>query len=265
MAYTPMWNIRGGAPRIGQGDTVWNFSQFVAATGGKPLLRVNEQKLLRGPFFLTATLTDNAALDIDLTLASVFDKRVQSHYGTSASRIKAALRVSGIGLYVNSGTFNAETLALKESLDNGAYLRLNRGNNTVDLPLRGHIFEAISQFQFAQAAAAAETRGILSGRIWELERSYHLDLETDSMSLRCDTAINWAGGNQGAFAVILGHIGPRDFPGANIRDYDTCGSSPDFEMASVGPKLFGQLSGLGIGGGGTLGGGLAAVSRAPGS
>jgi hypothetical protein len=262
MAYQPMWNIR---PRITQDDSVWNFSQFVAATGGKPLLRVSEQKLLRGPFLLSVTLPDNTTADLDLTLASVFDKRVQSHYGTSASRIKAALRISGVALCVNNGVFNAETMALKADLDDGAYLRLNRGNNTVDLPLRGRIYEPWSQFQFAQGAAAAEARAIMAGRAWELERSYHMDLESDSLSLRIDSAINWAGGAQTAYVVILGHMGPRDYPGAQIRDYDSCNGNPDFQMASVGPKLFGQLTGLGIGSGSTLGGGIAAVSRAPGT
>lgn len=241
--------------RQGPPATVENFQDFITATGGRKLLRVGEQKCLKGgPFWVSTTLTDNAAIAADLTTGDKWDKRVQGHYSSSSNRLKAVLRLTGIGLYINDDLYHAETLALKQALDDEAYIRISRGPHTMDLPLRGRIMQPYSQFQYTQTAAADAERALAGGRAWMLERDYQIDLETDSMSLRVDNAINWAGGNIAAHTMLFGWIAPRDFAGTGVKDTDVCAQGTEgFILSSVGPVEHGQLTAIGVGGPQTMG------------
>jgi len=242
--------VQGQAP-----DVVQTFPDFIQATGGRPLLRVGEQKLLQGgPFWIDVTITDNAAVAADLTLGSVWDKYVQGHYSSAASRLKAVLRLAGIGLYINDDLFRAETQALKESLDNEAYIRISRGPNTVDLPLRARMWEPWSAFEFKQAAAADAERALLGGRPWIFGKEYQFDLEVDTFQFRVDNAINWAGGNISAKVAAFGWLAPRDYPGTGIKDTDVCSMGSDaYQIASVGPRTHAALVAAGVGGPQTIG------------
>lgn len=254
--------VRGQAQRIVpvvngqvQPDVVQNFPQFVEATGGRPLLRAEEQKLLHGgPFWLDVTITDNAAVAADLTLGSVWDRYVQGNYSSSASRLKAVIRVAGLGLYVNDSDFRGETQALKESLENQAYVRISRGPNTLDIPLIGRIWEPWAAFDFKQAAAANEERALFGGRPLLLAKELQFDLEVDTFSFRLDTGVNWASGNILAKLAVFGWLAPRDYPGTGTKDTAVCSqNSEGYLIASAGPRAHGALLAAGVGGPGTTG------------
>lgn len=232
---------RKSAPR-----EVEDFNQFVVATGGRPLLRVGDSRLLAGPFDLAVTITDNAAVAADLTLQSVWDKRVQTQYGSSTSNdVDAILRLAGAQLYINDADFRAEATALKEALDNQAYIHTVRAGKTHDFPLRGHITEPWATFEFHEAANTAVERVMMHGPPVMFDRPFNVDLRTDQLTLQSDTAINWSSGNIVGYVRLWGHLAPREYPGAMVADTDTCSASGASE--SVGPVGFGNLTQSGFG------------------
>lgn len=231
---------------------VENFNQFVLATGGSPLLRLGNPQLLAGHFDLSVSITDNVAVAADLTLQSVWDKRVQTLYGSSASAdVEGVFRLAAIQLYINDADFRGEAIALKESLDNLAYIHLVRTANTMDIPLRGHITEPWTTPAGLTTAmlALAEERSVLKGPPRILERPLNIDIRTDQMTLQVDTAINWASGNIAAFVRLFGHLAPRDYPGALVADTDTCSDNIKSQSASADPWTFMNLKQAGFGAG----------------
>lgn len=231
-------------------EQVTRFGQFCLATGGLPLLRVGDARLLRGPFDVAITITDNAVVAASTLLTpSLWDKRVQAAYTASSSaQLEAILRYQGFGVYINDGDFRTETPSLKESLDNLLYIRVARSTKAMDYPMRGHIWEAWRSQDFKQAVAADSDRVVLDGRPWLLERPFTLDCRSDTFVYNVDTAINWASGNIVGFLRIYGHIGPKDFPGANVQD-SSCELTEDTEA----PEEFGALQVSGLGSPGALG------------
>jgi hypothetical protein len=237
----------------GMRSQVKTFADFIVATRGRPLLKVPDQRLIRGPFWVAVTLTDNAVVAASLTAQSSWDKRVQTLYGSAATAIKANLHLEGFGgLYINDSDYRGETLALKESLDNLAYVHAVRGGKTMDWPLRSRIFEPWNQFQFAQASAAADERALHRPNPWVLERPYRLDLETDQFTVQVDTAINWGTGNILGYLQILGFLAPKDFMGTTGVDDTSC-SDQNYGIdegglpTAVGPMKFAELGGIGLG------------------
>lgn len=238
---------------------VETFGQFVLATGGAPLLRVGEPRLLRGPFLVDASYADNAAVDVDLTLCSAWNRRIQGFYGGSGVPLKASLRIAGFFVYVNDADFRGEAQALKEALDNGAYLHLDRSGAVIDFPITGTLVEPYSAIQFHETTNSDVERTIMAGKPWIFERPYQLDLETDGLSL-VGPAINWASGAIALKVGILGHIGPKGFPGTDATDINVCGidSGPNAAVnvyESTGPAQFAELGLTGVGKATALGAG----------
>lgn len=231
-----------GQPRVGP-RAVTTFPEFILATGGQPLLRIGDQRLLRGPFYVSATITDNAVVAQSLTTQSLWDKRVTTLYGASASTtVKGILHLAGVRLYIPDANYRGETEILKASLDNLAYIHTVRAGKTMDFPLRFHVAEPWGQFDFKQTAAATEERVIQSNPPWFFERPYRIDLETDQFTLQVDTAINWATTNIAAFIEVWGHMAPKEFPNAQMVDSTCEASSVPFETAS--PLAFADLGNL---------------------
>jgi hypothetical protein len=226
------------------------FAQFVVATGGRPLLRLDDDRLLRGPFDLAVTITDNAAVNADLTLQSVWDKRVQTLYGSSTSAdIEGVIRIAGMELYANDAGFHVETPTLKASLDNLAYVRMISQGVTRDWPLRGHVREPWTAMEFHEAANSALTRLVLGGHPHFFERPIPVDLRTDQLEFHVDTAINWAGSAPVMYLRLFGHLAPRDYPGAMIGlGLASCGTGAPGANEALDPQQYAEITARGFGG-----------------
>lgn len=230
---------------------VSTFNEFVVGTGGRPLLRLGDARLVAGRFDIAVTLTDNAVVAADLGLASVWDKRVQTLYGSAAVKLEAVFRIGAAQLYINDADFRGETEAKKESLDNLLYIHMVRASNTMDIPLRGHICEpwATPAGLTTAMLALTEERAVLKGPPRKFERPFQLDLKTDQFTLQQDTAIDWASGNIVGYLRVWGHLCPRDYAGAMVSDSDVCANTPAAAESSVGPVEFFQYTQQGFGGG----------------
>lgn len=227
---------------------VSTFTQFVLATGGRRLLRVGDPRLLAGYFDISATIPDNTTLSADLRLGSVHDLRVQGFYSNADAPIEAVLRIEAVQLYVNDPNYRDALPAVKESIDNLAYIKMVRNGNTMNLPLRGAICDAWSQpagLTTAQLAIASD-RASAHGRVRKLERPLQVDLKTDQFLLNIDTAIDLAAAID-CYVRVWGHMAPRDFDGAMVSDTNACAASAEVEDASSGPVEFVQSSLAGFG------------------
>lgn len=236
-------------------NTVTSLTQFLVAQGYLPRLRVNNDKVVLGPFMAGVTITDNATVDADLTLQSVWDGRVQELYGSSSSSsIKGTLRLVGARLYINDSNYRAETLALKESLDNLVYLRVQRGNRVLQMPLRNCIYEPWAWPQVTQQTAADGDFAVQKGGFYMLDKGgVNVDMFTDQLSLRVDTAINWGSGNIVGYVQVLGALAPDNYPGADssigcAEDPGAVAPGTFTDMVisgygKIGPQTFGGMGG----------------------
>lgn len=214
------------AVRIRRPARVRTFGHWLLSQGLPPLLKVSEQRLMRGPFMVATTVTDNTAVSEDLTIQSKWDQGVKNLFGSGSVPIKGVLHLTGVGFYVNDDSFRTETGALKETLDNNLYVHVVRGGKAMDYPLRNCIFENIAAFEFKQTAAADAERSLLRGRMYSLPRPLRVDLETDTLQTIC-SAINWASGNILGYTVLAGGLAPKDFPGAQVGDMDCADNTED--------------------------------------
>ena len=222
---------------------VRRWSHFIIATGGRPMLRRTERKLLRGPFHVALTVTDNAVVDQSLMTASLHDFRVQNFYGSAAVALKAVINVEGFEVLINDADFRGETEALRESFSNLGYIFAQRAARSYKWPIRDHIREGISQFEFHEAANTAVERSILAGFPWMFEEPVRLDMEVDTLSYKQDTAVNFASGNIVGYVVLHGHMAPKNYPGTGVLEVD-CNPNPndmEAQFDSLDPVAYGGL------------------------
>lgn len=208
--------------------SVQRWAHFIIATGGRPMLKRTERKLLRGPFHIGLTVTDNATVDQSLMTASLHDYRVQNFYGSAAVALKAVVNVEGFELLINDADFRGETIALRESFSNLGYIFANRAGRSWKWPIRDHIREGIGQFEFHEVTNTAVERNILTGTPWMFEDPVRLDCEVDTLSYKQDTAVNFASGNIVGYVVVYGHLAPKNYPGTGILEVD-CNVAEDAE------------------------------------
>jgi hypothetical protein len=207
--------------RIASRPYAMTFADHLAAFGFRPKLRTDQHKIIGGPgapLAVLATVTDNAVVNTDLRAASLWDLRVQQCYGSAATPIRGMLHLEGIALYVNDADYLTETAALKESLDNRAYVTITSNNSTQKIPLRSHIIEPFGYVDYKQATAANETRvvGVQSnGPLW-LEKPFAIDLEADTFTFNVDTAIDFVSGNLSAYLLCYGAMCPKGTPGSDV-------------------------------------------------
>lgn len=224
------------------------LADYVYAYGGRPILRSGDARVIGGPFHLQVSVLDNAAVNQDLRGGNVWDKRTQRLYSNASTPLKAVLHLEGISLYMNDGNFGAESAALKAQLDNEAYITIGRAGNTQDLPLRTRVWEAATHFQFAQAAAAAETRvawGRRPDSVYLLEKPLRVDLEVDTFSFRVDNPINWVSAAQAGYIILQGVLAPKDLLGAGGVSDVSCSAAAYAEDVGGAPTAVGPVEFLG--------------------
>lgn len=229
---------------------VGTVADYLDAIGYPPYLASDEAKLVGGPgqtLYASISIDDNAAGSDDLTLQSVWDRAVQKYYGTSNStKVRGQLILFGVSVYINDA-ITTESLANLALIDNGLYLNIDVNGNGMDIPLRGSLHGPVDALQFAQAAAAAETRFVLpevERPIW-LPRPIGIDLEVDTFTA------NWGAVNMAAalpaYIKCHGIIAPKGFPGTEINHVNALsyfGNPADqggnaFHVAP--PGIFGQI------------------------
>lgn len=248
-SYLPTMPTMGRPPRQSrrQGGqrrpSVVTFGDAIVAHGGMPLLRQADQRVIRcNPAYIAVTITDNAAVNASLKQGASWDLRTGGLYTTAAADLEAVLHLEALGLYINDSDYRGETQALKEQLDNLAYIRTTRDGMTQDFPLRGAINEPWGSFDFKQTTAANEERALHKGGLFTLERPIRLDLKVDTFSFRVDTAINFASGNILAYVIAIGSLAPREMPGAGGIKDTQCSDGPYLEDIGGAPTALGPLS-----------------------
>lgn len=208
--------------QAGMRTHVETFADAIVAGGGVPLLNQDDQRILRygwgNPAMIAVTLTDNAAVAETLKDGASWDVTAQGLFSSTSSDLEACFHLEGYFLYINDSDYRGETQALKESLDNNAYINTVRDGKTLNLPLRGAINEPWKALDFKQATAANEERALHAGGAIVLPRPLRLDLKVDTMQLVC-SAINWASGNILAYVGLVGSLAPRELLGAGgVKD-----------------------------------------------
>lgn len=253
--------VRGpnGNPRLVVGS-VRNFNSWILAQGGTPLLRRNNSKLATGPFYADVTITDNAAVNADLTVQSVWDARVQELYGSGSSDVKAVMRIAAVQLCIFDASFRTESNALKEALMDDAYIRIQRGDQVTKLPLVNSVWEPWLDTQVTQATPADGDFTLLKGPPRKIDGGgMNVDLFQDILEFRLDTPINWSTGNILAKVKFYGWIAPDNYPGAVSGDGQSCTMTidggpvaisdaiPDTGIGAVGPIDFADIRQAGLG------------------
>lgn len=219
---------------------ITTFGQWIASQRIPPLLPTDERRLCIGPFDVIASYSDNAAVAEDLTPQSKWPVDVQNLFGTSSSiPVKAELHLTAVQLYINDADFRGETQALREALDNNAYLYIVRGGASEKVPLRSHITESQREFEFHEATNTSVERGLFLGPPRRLARARRIDLETDTLQL-VGAAINWGSGAIAVYVRLFGALAPKGYPGTGVQDGDCSvatddpvGVTPDFVRYGV--------------------------------
>lgn len=245
MTTMPRMGITGGGnpQSAGRRANVATFGDAITAYGLPPLLRQSDQRIVKlDPAWVAVTITDNATVNQSLKLGSLWDQRVQTLYTSAAVDLEATLHLCGFFVYIPDANYRSETLALKASLDNGAYLRTIRDGMTHDFPIRGRIIEPWGAIDFKQATAANEERALHAGVPWFFERPIRLDLKVDTFNFVVPTAINWATASVNAYLGVIGALAPRETPGAGaIKDAGLPPRPYDLDSGG-GPTALGPLS-----------------------